>query len=152
MSIRRPDKITAKANREMSDGGFLRVLRVVALVAVVVGAVGSVGLMFWIGRRNPSRVLLALFLVWDLSPFVALLLAEMISKRWSVITRATLHILMVFLALSSLALYWDVVLRPRPQPAFRFIVVPLGSWLLLLIVVSIAAFISGPASRRASSA
>jgi hypothetical protein len=121
---------------------------VVGLIAVVVGAVGSTGLMILVGRRNPSRVLLGLFVIWDLFPFIGLLLVDMVSKRWSVITRATLHIVMLVIALSSLALYGDVVWRPRAQPAFRFIVVPLGSWLLMMIVVPMAAFISGRLSRR----
>ena len=134
---------TAEASRGKPDGRFPGVLRAVALTALVAGALGSVGLMLRVGHRNPSRVLLALFVIWDLSPFVALLLADMVSKRWSVITRATLHIVMLVLALSSLALYGDVVLRPRSQPAFMFLVVPLGSWLLMTIVVPLAALISG---------
>ena len=145
MSINRPGEITGKASQP--DGGALRFLHAVALIAVVAGALGSVGLMFWVGHRNPSRVLLALFLVWDLSPFVALLLADMVSKRWSVITRATLHIVMLVIALSSLALYGDVVWRPRPQPAFMFLVVPFGSWLLMMIVVPMAALLSRRSSR-----
>lgn len=150
MSTNGPREITAKANPGRRNAGFLRFLRVVALIAVVVGAVGSVGLMLWVGHRNPSRLLLLLFAIWDLSPFMALLLAHMVSKRWSVITRATLHIVMLVLALSSLALYADVVWRPRPQPAFRFLVVPFGSWLLIVIVIPIAALISGRLSRRAT--
>ena len=148
MSINSPDEMTAKANRGRLDGGALRLLHAVALIAVVAGAVGSVGLMFWVGHRNPSRVLLALFLIWDLSPFVALWLADIVSKRWSVITRATLHIVTLVISLSSLALYGDVVWRPRPQPAFRFLVVPFGSWLLMIIVVPVAALVSGRRSRR----
>jgi len=143
-----PSEITAKPSRGRPEGRFPRLLRAVALIAVVAGAGGSVGLIFWVGHRNPSRVLLALFVIWDLSPFIALLLADMVSKRWSVITRATLHIVMLVVALSSLALYGDVVLRPRPQPAFMFLVVPLGSWLLMTIVVPIAALISARLSRR----
>jgi hypothetical protein len=149
MSINVPSEITAKASR--SDGAFPG-LHAVALIAVVVGAAGSVGLMLWVGHRIPSRVLLGLFVIWDLSPFMALLLADMVSKRWSVTTRATLHIVMLVLALSSLALYGDVVWRPRPQPAFMFLVVPLGSWLLMTIVVPIAALISGRLSRRGADA
>ena len=149
MSINGSSEITARASRGRPDGGSLGLLRAVALTAVVAGAGGSVGLMLWVGHRNPSRVLLGLFVIWDLSPFMALLLADMLSKRWSVITRATLHIVMLVIALSSLALYGDVVLRPRPQPAFMFLVVPLGSWLLMTIVVPIAALISGGRSRRA---
>ena len=143
MSINVPSELTAEASRGKPDGRFPGVLRTVALIAAVAGAVGSVGLMLWVGHRNPSRVLLALFVIWDLSPFVALLLADMVSKRWSVITRATLHIVMLVVALSSLALYGDVVWRPRSQSAFMFLVVPLGSWLLMTIVVPLAALISG---------
>ena len=152
MSIVGSSETTAKASRGRPDGGSPALLRAVALIAVVAGAVGSVGLILWVGRGNPSRVLLGLFVIWDLSPFIGLLLAEMVSKRWSVITRATLHIVMLVVALSSLALYGDVVLRPRPQPAFMFLVVPLGSWLLMTIVVPIAALISARRSRRGARA
>jgi hypothetical protein len=152
MSTNGPGEITAKASRGRPDGGFLGLLHGVALTAVVAGAVGSVGLMLWVGHRNPSRVLLLLFVIWDLAPFVAVILADMMSKRWSVITRATLHIVMLVLALTSLALYGDVVLRPRPQPAFLFLVVPFGSWLLMTIVIPIAALVSGRLSRRGAGA
>jgi hypothetical protein len=143
---------TAKANRGRPDGGFLRLLYAVAVTAVVAGAVGSVGLMLWVGHRNPSRLLLPLFVIWDLSPFVALLLAAIVSKRWSVLTRATLYGVMIIITLGSLAIYGDVVLRPRPQPAFMFLVVPPGSWLLMMIAVPIAASISGRLSRRGAGA
>ena len=152
MSTSVPSELTPEASRGKPDGRFPGVLRAVALTATVAGAVGSVGLMLWVGHRNPSRVLLGLFVIWDLSPFVALLLADMVSKRWSVITRATLHIVMLVVALSSLALYGDVVLRPRPQPAFMFLVVPLGSWLLVTIVIPIAALISGKLTRPGAGA
>jgi hypothetical protein len=152
MSTTGPSEITAETNGERPDVGALRLLHAVAVFAVVAGALGSVGLMLWVGHRNPSRVLIALFVIWDLSPFLALLLADVVAKRWSAITRATLHIVMLVIALSSLALYGDVVLRPRPQPAFMFLVVPFGSWLLMAIVVPIAALISGRLSRQGDGA
>jgi hypothetical protein len=124
-------------------------LHPVAVIAVVLGAVGSVALMLWVGHRNPSRLLLALFAIWDLSPFVGLLLADRISTRWSVMTCTTLDAVMLVVALSSLALYGDVVLRPRSQPAALFLLVPLASWLLMMIVLPIAALISGRMSRGA---
>jgi hypothetical protein len=138
--------------KNSSRHGVIDLLRAGALAAVVIGAVGSVGLMMWVGHRNPSRLLLALFFIWDVSPFVGLVLAVVVSKRWSVITRATLYGLMLIVTLGSLALYGDVVLRPRPQPAARFLLVPLGSWLLMAIVVPIAALISGRLSRRGNGA
>ncbi len=148
MSTRGLGESTSKASRGKPDGGFLGLLRAVALIAIVAGALGSVGLMLWVGHRNPSRVLLVLFAIWDLSPFMALLLADIVSKRWSVLTRATLYGVMLIITLGSLAFYGDVVWRPRPQPAFVFLVVPLGSWLLMMIVIPIAALISGRLSRR----
>jgi len=143
MSINGPREITSKASRGRPDSGFYGGLHAVALIAVVAGAAGSAALMLWVGRRNPSRILLALFIIWDLSPFVGLVLADIVSKRLSVITRATLHSVMLILTMISLALYADVVLRPRPQPAFMFLVVPFGSWLLMTTVIPVAALISG---------
>ena len=151
MSINGPREITAKA-KPGRHGEFLDLLRAVALVAVVAGAAGSVGLMLWVGHRNPSRLLLVLFAIWDLSPFMVLVLAGIVSKRWSVLTRETLYCVMLILTLGSLALYGDVVFRPRSQPAFMFLVVPLGSWLLMMIVVPIAALVSGRLSRRGTGA
>jgi hypothetical protein len=153
MSINGPSELTAKASGGGADGGFLGLLHAVALTAVVAGAGGSVGLMLWVGHRNPSRVLLVLFAIWVLSPFIAVGLADSVSKRWSVLTRATLHSVMLILTLGSLAIYGDVVLRPpRATPAFVFLVVPLGSWLMMTIAVPIAAFVSGRRLRRGAGA
>ena len=55
---------------------------------------------------------MALFAVWVLSPFIALVLANMISKRWSVLIRATLYTVMLILTVGSLAIYGDVALGP----------------------------------------
>jgi hypothetical protein len=141
--------MTSIASPETPDGGYLGLLRAVARIAVAAGAVGSVGLMLRVGHRNPSRILLVLFAVWVLSPFVALAVADNVSKRWSVFTRTTLHSVMLIVTLGSLAIYGDVAFGPaRPQPAAMFLLVPLGSWLLMTIVVPLAALISGRLSRR----
>jgi len=101
------------------------------------------------GRHNSSRILLVLFALWVLSPFVVLVLANMVSKRWSVLTRATLYSVMLVLTLGSLAIYGDVALGPpRAQTAFVFVVVPPASWLLIAIVLPTAALLSGRRSRR----
>jgi hypothetical protein len=109
--------------------------------------------MLHAGHRNPSRLLLVLFALWVLSPFIALVLANMVSKRWSVLTRATLYTVMLVLTVGSLAIYGDVALGPpRTKAAFVFVVVPPASWLLIAIVVPIAALISGRPSRRGDGA
>ena len=139
MSINGPGEMTSDASQRRLDSGILGLLRTVALIAVPAGALGSVGLMLFIGHRNPSRLLLVFFVTWVLSPFVALVLANVISKRWSVLMRATLHGVMLLLTAASLAIYGNVAFGPpRPQPAFMFLMVPVGSWLLIATVVSIA--------------
>jgi hypothetical protein len=143
-----PGEMPALVSRGRPDDGFLGLLRGVARIAVVVGAVGAVGLMLRAGRSTP-RLLLALFIIWVLSPFVALAWGHMAATRWSVATRATLYCVTLVVTLGSLAIYGDVVVPPVGSPrAFVFVVVPLGSWLLMTIVVPIAALISRRLSRR----
>jgi hypothetical protein len=122
-------------------------LHTVAQVAVVAGAVTSIGLMLRAG--HPPLFLRVLFAIWVLAPFMALLVADAVSARWSVLTRATLHGVMLFLTLTSLMIYGYVVVRPpRSTPAFVWVVVPVASCLLMTIVIPMAAFISGRRSRR----
>jgi hypothetical protein len=124
-------------------------VKTVALVAVVVGAAGSIGLMLHVGRRNPSLMLLALFAIWVLSPFVGLLLAASGSQRWLVAARQSVHVLMLIVALGSLAIYGQVVFGPpRPRPASKFLLVPLGSWVLIVATLGMAALRSGKPSDR----
>jgi hypothetical protein len=106
-----------------------------------VGGGRGVGLMLHAGRRKHSpRLLLALFAIWVLSPFVALIFANIASKGWSVITRATLYSVMLVLTLGSLAIYGDVALAPLTAKTVPvFVIVPPASWLLIAIVVPIAA-------------
>ena len=126
-------------------------LRPPALIALLLGAAGSVGLMFHVGRRNRSELLLVLFVVWVLSPFVVLAWADMVSKRWAVLTRATLYGVMLTIALGSLAIYGRVAFGPpRPQPASVFLLVPPASWLLTVIALATAARVSRERSRRDS--
>jgi len=131
------------------ESGFLGLLRAAALAAVLTGAAASVALMLHAGRRNSSRLLLLGFALWVLSPFVLLILANMVSARWAVPARAALYTLMLLLTPGSLAVYGVVALGPpRAKTAFVFVVVPPASWLLIAIVVAIAARISGRGFRR----
>jgi hypothetical protein len=123
-------------------------LRAVAVIAALAGAVGSAGFLLRAGQRTP-RLLLAMMALWVLSPFVALLLANAYSQRWSAPMRATLYSVTLVLTVGTLAVYAFDVLWPRSaQPAFVFVLVPPVSWLLGVIVVPTAAFVSGKLSRR----
>lgn len=127
----------------MTDTAFLRFLRNAALAGVVAGATGSIAFMLRVGQQNKSSLLMVMFTVWVLAPFVALVWAHGRSKRWAVLTRATLYVVILIVALASLAIYGTVALGPpRPQPASFFLVVPAASWVLMAVAVSIAAWMS----------
>ena len=57
----------------------LDVLRGVALAAVVVGAFGSLGLTLHVGGYRVS-ILMLLFVIWVLSPFVVLFVAALLPR------------------------------------------------------------------------
>ncbi len=120
-----------------------------ALIVVLVGAAGSLGLMFNAGRNQKSILLIALFTIWVLSPFIALLVANVISKHWSILTRMTLYFLMLFITLGSLISYSGALSPPGTKPAFKFLIVPLISWLLLVTVIPINNFYLQLAYRQA---
>lgn len=118
------------------------VLRAVALIAVGAGGVGSVGLMLR-ASQHPPRFLLVLFVIWVLSPFVALAWTNLVSKHWSLLIRTTLYGVTVVITLASLAIYGGLVLPPAASPrAAIFVAVPPASWLLMTIAIVIAALIS----------
>lgn len=153
MSLNGPSEMTSRVSQPMPEGGFLGLLRAAALIAVLAGAAGSVGLMLRAGHRNPSRLLIVLFALWVLSPFMALVWANVVSKRWSVLTRATLYVVMLVITLGSLAIYGALAFGPlRAKTGFVFLVVPAASWLLIAVVIPMAAMISGRVSRRADGA
>ncbi len=152
MSVDRPIAIASEARRGRREVKLLGLLRAAALITVVAGAGGSLGLMLHAGRRTP-RLLLVAFVIWVLSPFVALLWASRLSKRWPVVTRATFYWAAILVSLGSLAVYSGIIdLKPAGSAnAFLFVAVPPASWVFMTIVVSVAALISGRLSRRVAS-
>ena len=127
---------------------FLDRLRATALIAVLAGAAGSIGLWFH-ASQHPPVLIVVLFVIWVLSPFAALLLADAGSKRWSVLTRAALYSVMLVVTLGSLGIYGDDAMGHRTaKAAFVYVMVPPASWLLIAIVVPIAALVSRRRLRR----
>jgi hypothetical protein len=118
-------------------------LRGTALIGVLAGAVCSLGLMGYASRRQNSRILILLFGIWVLSPFVAAAWAHAVSRRWSAVTQSTLYIVMLVLTLSSLLIYGAVAFGYlRAKIGFIFLVVPFASWLLITIVFPGSAWIA----------
>lgn len=96
--------------------------------------------MFRTGGRD-QPVLLVLFTGWVLSPFAALILGDVLSRAWPVLLRATLHVLTLMVALFSLAMYAGAIPMPAgARPAAVYLMVPLGSWLIIAIVIPAARF------------
>lgn len=125
------------------DVGSQGLLRRAALFVALAGAVGSFGLMLSAGHRNPSRMLIFLFAVWVLSPFVALVWANVASKRWSVSMQATISVLTLAIALGGLAVYSAFTFGyVRAKTGFIFLVVPAASWLLIALTIPIAMLFS----------
>src|ERR1043165_4904083 len=115
------------------------ILRTMAFTAALVATVVSVGLMLRACRFNDSGVALALIAIWILSPLIALVLAEVAAKRWLIFDRAMVHGLMLAVALGSVIIYGvDVFIPLSPRKGFPYALVPVVSWLLILIVLGIA--------------
>jgi hypothetical protein len=116
--------------------------RIVALIMVVAGTVASEFLVIRAGGRS-QPLLSVLFIIWILLPFVALAWANVVSKSWPAPVRVILYLSTIGIALGSLAFYGGVILPRAGSPrAFVFVMGPLASWALMLIVVPISAAIS----------
>jgi hypothetical protein len=102
-------------------------MRVAAQIALIAGAVGSLVFMLSVGSRAPVFLIL-MFAVWVLSPFVALLVLS--ARSW------VSPSVMLLVPLVSLLIYGLVALRlSLPKPAAPFLLVPLGSWILIGIMM-----------------
>jgi len=116
------------------------ILRTTAFTAALVATIVSVGLMLRACRFNDSGVALALIAVWILAPMIALVLAEVVAKRWLIFGRATVHCLMLVVASGSVVIYGlDVLVPLSPRHGFPYALVPAVSWLLIAVVLVVAA-------------
>lgn len=107
----------------------------VARLVMVLGAVASVALTLYNGRHNASHLLIAIFVVWVLAPFAALLFADMNAKVLPVrraLDRATLLVAVV----SPLIYAYAVFAARRPTPFF--VMLPPLSLLGAAIVFAVA--------------
>jgi hypothetical protein len=120
----------------------MNALRAMARLAVVAGAIGASVLMLYVGRRNQHYWLLVMFVLWDVAPFLALGFADLYAARWSAATRATLYVVTLLATVVSLGVYLDVIIRPRPQPAAPFLIMPVVAWLIMLTAVPMAEYLS----------
>lgn len=126
----------------MATGTPADPLRRAARMALVIGAAGSLALMLYAGRHNPSISLILLVVGWVSSPFVALAIADRWAKHWQPMVRAAFYGVMFAVSLGSLLVYVFDALRPRPQAAFFYVVVPPSCWIIGGAVLGIAALLA----------
>lgn len=107
-------------------------LKAAARIAALAGGAGSAGLVFVVGHRG-SVVLLLIFAVWVIAPFLALLLADLVWRRGG----TALYSLILVLALGSLLVYGIVAFGPpRAKPASAFLMLPIAWWLLIALAAT----------------
>jgi len=117
------------------------ILRTTAFTVALVASIVSVGLMLRACRFNDSGIALALIAIWILSPTIALVFADLAARRWVIFSRATVHGLMLVIALGSVLIYGSGVLTlVNPRAGFPYALVPAVSWLLIALVLAVAAF------------
>ncbi len=121
----------------MENNRSLGFLRTIALIALLLGAVSSLYFVINAGRNNSSILLPALFVVWVLSPFVAFVIIHIIKKRWLFLTSLTLYWLMLVVTIGSLIIY-SAFNAPGTRRTFMFLIVPLISWLLIIIGILVS--------------
>lgn len=120
-------------------------LRTLALAALWLGALGTLITLFKVAHRQQSSVLLILFVLWDLAPFVVLALGDRASSSWRFRPRVALHVATLLVTLGTLVVYSIVAFgRPRAQPAAAFLLVPPASVLVAAVIVMMTA---GPSAR-----
>ena len=148
-----PEDADADKVKAVFKHGMLSSLRRAALIAVLAGAGASLAFMLRASHRQNSRVLLLLFGIWVLFPFITAVWAYVVSNGWTVVVRVPLYMVMLVVSLVSLSIYGGVAFRHlRAKVGFVFLVVPLASWLVIAIAVSIATVVSRRQSRRAGDA
>jgi hypothetical protein len=117
-------------------------LRLTALIALVIGAIGSLGL--WIhAAKHPPPLLIVLFVIWVLSPFVVLGIGHVVSKRWASGTQAALYWVTLLVSLASIVIYADDAVSHRTaHPAAVYVVVPPASWVVSALAIGLGAWIA----------
>jgi predicted Na+-dependent transporter len=123
-------------------GGALTGWRFTALIALVIGAAGSLGL--WIhAAQHPPPLIIVLFVVWVLSPFVVLGIGHVMAKRWTPSTQRALYWVTLLVAVASIVIYADNAGGHRTaHPAFVYVAVPPASWLVSAVAIGIGAWIA----------
>ena len=123
-----------------TDDQKFSLLRLMAIIILFAGGVVSAWFTYDAVQGNHSVLLKTLFLVWILSPFLALVRLYSISGHWSAVRRGLLYNLMLFVSLVSMVAYSGEWNLPAMKPAFLFLATPLFCWLMIMIAYFIVKY------------
>lgn len=118
---------------DLVNGEKPKYLRTTVLWVLSIGGLGSLIKTIQAGRNSHSMLLISLFVIWVLSPFITLLVANLISKKWPFRSQVKLYLLSTFIAIVSLMAYNNIWTAAGTKKAFVFLIVPLLSWLLMIV-------------------
>jgi len=113
------------------------ILRATALTTLFVGTIGSIYFMLNVGSNQKSIILIVLFTIWVMSPFVGLFFATRLTKRRTGNLNSRYYLTMIVLSIFSLTAYSGILTPTQTKPAFNFLVVPFLSWLIILSIIFI---------------
>ena len=117
-------------------------MRGAGFVVTAIGACASAAFTLYAGRHSPP-VLVPAFVLWVLSPFLALVLMGMHEAHWSARSRTLLYSVMLLVAVASPAIYASRAFGPqRPQGAFVFVAIPAVSWIVAAAMYVVGWFTS----------
>ena len=112
-----------------------------ARIAAVTGAVAAVGITLYAGRNSNLPLLMILMAGWVFAPFFGYALARKLSAHRSPAISAALDVAIVCIAIGSLAIYsYDAFGPSHARRATPYVAVPIASWLLMIVVASVAAW------------
>ncbi len=112
-------------------------IRTISFAVLLAGVGGSFAFVLYNGRNNRSVLLIALFVIWVLSPFIMLLFANKASETWKAGARKALFSLVLVITILSLVGYSGILRPAGARTAFVFLIVPLISWVLIAILLLI---------------
>jgi hypothetical protein len=110
----------------------------VVRLTIAVAAIGSIVPMLIVGHRQRSVILMAMFFVWVLSPYVGLWLLNARARAWNPSGRRTLQYATLSISLAALGRYvWVLIWPLKAQPASTFMIVPFVQWIAIGVVTAL---------------
>jgi hypothetical protein len=104
-----------------------------ARILTLLGALVSLVFMFNAGHNQKSVILMILFTIWVLAPFVGLFLILTIYNRWKVHYPGSIYWLMIIISIGSMVAYSGLLIPSGTKAAFIFLVFPFVCWLMMAI-------------------